>query len=294
MSHSPKREAPIIASFFQVTNSLGSGTFGDVYEAIDLRTNARVAIKVEPVAAKFPQLVYEYRVLQELTSVHGFPRVHWFCREKDINILIMQKLGESVEHMRVRKGGSLPIKVVVTIAIQVLERLQACHIRGIVHRDLKPDNLIFGADAAARRATLFLIDFGLCKRVLEAHTGRHIPFRSGKNLTGTPRYASLRAHSGCEQSRRDDLESLGYVLVFLALGSLPWQGIARPPGCKDKSYRAIADVKRGTDLEQLCAHLPRAFAATINYAKSLEFEDMPNYAYLDGIWREAVESDGPK
>lgn len=278
-------EPTVIASFFRVTNILGSGSFSKVFEAVDTRTNAHVAVKLEAANATHPQLVYEYNVLNELKNAHGIPRVYWFSEEDSQNVLIMQKLGANLEQLRLKHGGRLPLPVVADIARQALERLEACHAKAFVHRDVKPENFAFGTKT--RRHLLYLIDFGLCKRLLDKR-GVHIHQRSGKHLIGTPRYASLNTHAGLEQSRRDDVEALAYMLVFLAKGSLPWQGITTPED--DKTYQTIARVKRDTPLEVLCADLPKAFRAMITYARQLEFTAMPDYTLLYSWW---LEVEGP-
>lgn len=302
-----------IASFFRVERELGAGTFGAVFEAVDVRTSGKVAIKLEPVDAKYPQLVYEARIMQELGACTGIPRLYWFGQDAQHNVLIMQKLAYSVEALRVHLASAapgpgdavagaqhrnddnddpkqaLPLPWVLFIARQALQRLHDIHVRGFVHRDIKPDNWMVGQDAT-KAPLLYLIDFGLTKRVVDPTSQRHIPHRTGKSLTGTPRYASLHAHDGEEQSRRDDLEALGYMLVFLAKGALPWQGLGRRHGPGSRAhYRAIAERKRSTDLAALCDGLPSAFAETIAYARRLRFADMPDYGYLEGVWERAVQ-----
>jgi serine/threonine protein kinase len=133
----------VIASFFRVHRCLGTGSYGEVYEAVDERTRARVAVKLEPADADFPQLVYEHRVLKELGTSHGFPRVLWFESNNDFNVLVMQKLGPSVEDVRVRNGGTLPVDSVMNIGRQVLERLACCHAKGLAYRDMKPQNVLY-------------------------------------------------------------------------------------------------------------------------------------------------------
>jgi len=131
----------------------------------------------------------------------------------------------------------------------------------------------------SRRADLvYVIDFGLSKRFEDARTRVHIPYRENKQLTGTPRYASINAHLGIEQSRRDDLESLGYVLLYFLRGSLPWQGLKAPN--KKRKYKLISDTKLGTSLEHLCRGVPDEFRMYMEYCKALRFTDKPDYSFL--------------
>jgi serine/threonine protein kinase len=275
----------VIASFFRLQSRIGKGSYGEVYDAVDVRTNASVAVKLEPVTARFPQLLYEYRVMQELGNQHGFPRVLWFETAGDYNVLIMQKLGRSVEDDRTLNGGTLPLDRVTAIGRQALERLSACHALGFAYRDIKPQNFLFGARPGSN--TLYLIDFGLCKRVVDVDTGTHIAVRTDKKMAGTPRYASLHAHAGVEQSRRDDVEALVYMLVFLVHGKLPWQpkpsaGASSSPA---SMLRRIQSCKQKTSPDKLCAGLPPQFLATLQHAQSLAFDATPDYSYLYDLWR---------
>ena len=262
-----------IAKVFELGAKLGSGAFGDVFSGHDIRTGAEVAVKMEPLDAECPQLVYESRVMQELQAAPGFPRHYWFGREGNYHVLAMQRLGRCLasRYMPVELG------VVQSVARDALARLHTLHAAGFAHRDIKPENFVYGVGAT--KAVLYIIDFGLCKRVAEPRTGRHIPHRLGKSLSGTPRYASTRMHDGEEQSRRDDIEALGYMLVYLVKGGLPWQGL---PAKND--YREAGNLKKKTKLDVLCEGLPPAFAATIKYARELDFSAMPDYIFLRSLW----------
>ena len=125
---------------------------------------------------------------------------------------------------------------------------------------------------------VFLIDFGLAKRYVDPTTKEHIPFREDKQLTGTARYASLHAHLGLEQSRRDDLEALGYMWLYFLKGKLPWQGLAAGDG--DNKYQKIAEAKRTLSLKELCRDVPREFCEYFRIVRALEFDETPDYAAL--------------
>lgn len=131
---------------------------------------------------------------------------------------------------------------------------------------------------------IYIIDFGLAKRYRDPRTHRHIPYVEGKSLTGTARYASINTHLGIEQSRRDDLESLGYVLMYFNRGQLPWQGLKA--NTKKEKYNRIAEKKMSTPVEILCKHFPTEFATYLNYCRALRFDDKPDYAYLRRLFRD--------
>ena len=259
----------VVAEFFEVKGVLGQGAFGIVLEAQDSRTGATVAIKLERIDAEFPQLLYETRILQELAGNRGIPKFIWYGYDNVNNILIVERLNCTLEQLRVREGGRLPVEYLNGIGLQALQRLKIFHDAGFAYRDVKPDNFML------KHKVLHIIDYGLCKRVVDPITGVHIPFRTDKELAGTPRYASIGAHAGEEQARRDDIESFVYMMVFLATGTLPWVS----------KRGSVEAVKLETSVDALCAGLPPAWAATLRYARALEFEQAPNWPKLLDLWR---------
>ena len=262
----------VLAKHFLIKKNLGSGSFGQVLEAVDVRTNAHVAIKVEPANARDPQLLYEHKIMRVLEGCEGFPRSLIFMYDDAYNYLVMERLNVSVEQLADCHAGLLPVAFLKSVGAQALSRLQTFHAHGFVHRDIKPANLMIYKDL------VYLIDFGLSKRIMDPNTGQHIPFRDHKPLVGTPRYLSANAHDGKEQSRRDDIESLMYVLVFLAKGKLPWQG---------HPSEVVGRLKRDIDISELCAGLPKRFAFTMRYARALRYDEEPDYRMLIDMW--AVE-----
>lgn len=277
-SHELPHTVPaIVGKHFKVQRVLGSGSFGQVVEAMDVRTGARVAAKLEFIDAPAPQLFIEYRILHELRGNVGFPRCYGYIqREADVyDVLIMQKLDKSLEQLREEQGGTLPLKFLQLVAIHALDRLRVIHKAGFVHRDIKPDNFMVSEDM------VYLIDFGLAKRIVDPETGVHVPNERVARTVGSERYTSVRAHDHWQQSCRDDLESLAYMLVYLAKGSLPWQR------CHGVAFDDIARVKAAMKIEDVCSGLPAAFANTLRAARELAFEDMPDYLKLGAIWETA-------
>lgn len=162
------------------------------------------------------------------------------------------------------------------------------HSKSFIHRDIKPDNFLMGL---GRRANLVnIIDFGLAKKYRDPKTHIHIPYRENKNLTGTARYASINTHLGIEQSRRDDIESLGYVLMYFLRGSLPWQGLKA--ATKKQKYEKISERKMGTPIEVLCRGYPSEFVTYFQYVRSLRFDDKPDYSYLRKLLRDLFVAEG--
>lgn len=272
---------------------LGSGSFGDIYLAVHEQTGKEFAVKMESSRCKHPQLLYEAKLLRHLQGGTGIANVYYADLEGEFNVMVMDLLGPSLEDLFNYCNRKLSLKTVLNLADQMLDRVEYLHSKNFIHRDIKPDNFLIGAGKKNR--TLFLIDFGLAKRYRDPRTHQHIPYKENKNLTGTARYASVNAHLGLEQSRRDDLESVGYVLVYLLAGSLPWQGLKA--NTKHEKYQRIMDKKMSTSIEALTRGLPTEFAKYFTYVKALKFDDRPDYAYLKQLFtdlysREGYESNG--
>ena len=169
----------------------------------------------------------------------------------------------------------------------MLDRLEFIHRKNIIHRDIKPDNFTIGMDNKSH--IIYALDFGLSKKFRSSRTHQHIKFSVNKKLTGTARYASINALKGCEQSRRDDLEAIGYVFMYFLRGSLPWQGL-HVHKYEDR-YKKILAKKRETTAEELCKGFPNEFVYYINYTRNLEFEADPDYEYLRGLLLSILEKE---
>ena len=170
------------------------------------------------------------------------------------------------------------MKTVLMLADQMISRIEWVHNKNFIHRDIKPDNFLMGIGRHCNK--VFMVDFGLAKKYRDSRTRQHIPYREDKNLTGTARYASVNAHMGIEQSRRDDMESLGYVLMYFNRTALPWQGLKA--ATKKQKYEKISEKKMSTPVDVLCKGYPAEFAMYINYCRGLRFEEAPDYMYRRG------------
>ncbi|KAH7577692.1 hypothetical protein JRO89_XS01G0285700 [Xanthoceras sorbifolium] len=365
----------VIGGKFKLGRKIGSGSFGELYLGVNVQTGEEVAVKLEPVKTKHPQLHYEsklYMLLQggskyfslaqthyvlthEILCTHscsciswdrvklmqqqnilqavsnkfwfffdeaGIPHLKWFGVEGDYNIMVIDLLGPSLEDLFNYCNRKFSLKTVLMLADQLINRVEYMHSRGFLHRDIKPDNFLMGLGRKANQ--VYVIDYGLAKKYRDLQTHKHIPYRENKNLTGTARYASVNTHLGVEQSRRDDLESLGYVLMYFLRGSLPWQGLKA--GTKKQKYDKISEKKVSTPIEifgqsfsklgvltlgwllpglifgpvlawhdgqqVLCKSYPSEFVSYFHYCRSLRFEDKPDYSYLKRLFRDLFIREG--
>ncbi|XP_073038122.1 casein kinase 1-like protein 10 isoform X1 [Primulina eburnea] len=278
----------VVGGKFKLGRKIGSGSFGELYLGVNIQTGEEVGIKLESVKTKHPQLHYESKIYMLLQGGTGIPNLKWFGVEAEYNVMVIDLLGPSLEDLFNYCNRKLSLKTVLMLADQLINRVEYMHSKGFLHRDIKPDNFLMGLGRKANQ--VYVIDYGLAKKYRDLQTHKHIPYRENKNLTGTARYASVNTHLGVEQSRRDDLESLGYVLMYFLRGSLPWQGLKA--GTKKQKYDKISEKKMLTPIELLCKSYPSEFISYFHYCRSLRFEDKPDYSYLKRLFRDLFIREG--
>ncbi|KAI3691153.1 hypothetical protein L2E82_49372 [Cichorium intybus] len=278
----------IVGDKYKLGRKIGSGSFGEIFLATHVDTHEIVAVKMENRQTKHPQLLYEAKLYNYLQGIVGIAGIHWSGVDIQDNVLVLDLLGPSLEDLFVYCGRKFSLKTVLMLADQMLTRIELMHAKGFLHRDLKPDNFLMGLGRKANQ--VYVIDFGLAKRYRDPTTSCHIPYKANKNLTGTARYASCNTHLGIEQSRRDDLESLGYVFLYFLRGSLPWQGLKG--ATKKQKYDKICEKKVATPIEVLCKNHHVEFASYFHYCRSLTFEQRPDYGFLKRLFRDLFTREG--
>ena len=269
-----------------ITKYINSGSFGDVYEGKDKHTNELVALKI-PIKTEnkdgMSSLLEEAKVYKNIMKRDKGIASMKVMKYKDRKIIVMDLLGASLETI-LAKHKKLGLKSVIYLAIKLLEILKYVHSCGYIHRDIKPDNFVIGYTDSKK---LYCIDFGLAKKYI-GKNGNHIDFSDEKKFCGTARYASIAAHESCEQSRKDDLESLGYILVYLYKGKLPWQSIKH----KDKTerYKLIGEKKKNITEEELCSNMPKEFMVFLKFVRNLEFDEKPPYTAFIRMFTKLYDS----
>jgi casein kinase 1/casein kinase 1 epsilon len=271
---------------YTITKYISSGSFGDVFEARNKKTNELVALKI-PIKTEErdgqQSLLDEARIYKNIADPKKGVANMKITTCKDKKIIVMDLLGASLESLlsRHKKFG---LKTVIALAIKMIEIIRYIHSCGYLHRDIKPDNFVVGYE---NKQDIFCIDFGLAKRFIRKN-GDHVPYSEKKKFCGTARYASIAAHNHCEQGRKDDLEAIGYILVYLYKGKLPWQGIKHKD--KKERYRLIGEKKEAISEEDLCMNMPKEFVVFLKYARNLDFDEKPHYSTLKKMFIKLYES----
>ena len=277
MSIASSIENKIYFSKYKADSKIGQGSFGKIYAAHNINNGELYALKLEKRNGGGRSLLETETYILCYLKGEGIPSIKSYGFSGEFNILVMELLGKSLETLFQENNCKFSLKTVCMLADQMITRLEYIHKKYILHRDIKPDNFTIGRGKQSH--IIYLIDFGLSKKYRSSKGNHeHIKYSENKRLIGTARYASINALKGCEQGRRDDMEALGYVLMYFLRGSLPWQGLKLNKG--DDRYKKIYETKKSTTPEELCVGYPRQFCEYVKYTRSLSFEQEPDYNYL--------------
>ncbi|GMQ00644.1 hypothetical protein CsSME_00047645 [Camellia sinensis var. sinensis] len=276
---------------YKIDRKLGKGGFGQVFVGRRVsggndRTTGPGAVEV---ALKFEHRnskgcnygpPYEWQVYNTLGGSHGVPRVHYKGKQGDYYVMVMDMLGPSLWDVWNSSGQSMSSEMVACIAVESLSILEKMHSRGYVHGDVKPENFLLGQPSTSQEKKLFLVDLGLATKWRDSSNGQHVDYDQRPDMfRGTVRYASVHAHLGRTASRRDDLESLAYTLIFLLRGRLPWQGYQGD----NKSF-LVCKKKMATSPEILCCFCPAPLKQFLEIVVNMKFDEEPNYSKLISLF----------
>ncbi|CAD8158351.1 unnamed protein product [Paramecium octaurelia] len=274
----------IYANRFVMKKKLSQGSFGMVYQVYDRATNAECALKVELEENQEKKtLEREITMLIQLENVEGIPKLIWYGFEGQTQLMALQLLGKDLAYyLKLYKKFSF--KCCLQVAYDCIDILKNIHKRFIIHRDLKPENIMMSIDLNQ----IYIVDFGVSKIYFEAD---HIPFRQDKDFIGTLRYASIAAHKGQELGRKDDLESLFYVIFYFLRGNLPWQNI---PVEDSERNRIVGEMKQTISVQELTAMKCPEFIKIFQYIRKLKFDEQPDYEFIKDLLVEAAKNNNIK
>jgi hypothetical protein len=262
----------LINKKYRILGKIGEGSFGFIYKGENIRTREQVAIKVEPIEHELKLLKNESVIYQYLNNIPGVPSVKWYGKDEKNYYMVINLLGVSLQS--IKNNSTFSLCSVLQIGIQIIILLKTIHEKGLVHRDIKPDNFLLGLNN--QRKQIYIIDFGLCKSYM--NNDKHNPIKKTNSLIGSLTYASINTHNCNELSRRDDMESLGYMLAFFYLGTLPWQQLT------SENINIIKQLKQDITINE---KLPEVLVNYIKNVRSLEYEEKPNYfLIIDNFKRE--------
>jgi len=278
----------IIFKKYEIKKKLGMGSFSSVYLVNDVKSNEKYAIKLgEKNSTSGVLLTSEAKILKKL-QVLGFPKFEFFGTQNEYNILIMELLGQSLEKIFEMQNKLFSIKTACMLGIQMIDRIEYLHYKKLLHGDIKPANFTLGLNSKSH--IVHLIDFGFSKRYWRSERKCHIPFIKSKQFVGNPRFCSLNILRKFEFSRRDDLESIGYVIMYFIKGRLPWQNVKAYN--IDDAIRKVSEKKLIISVKELCAGFPPELTTFISYTRNLEFTEAPDYNYLRYLLKSIIKKSG--
>lgn len=254
----------MLVNKYNLIEKINEGTFGTIYKGINIRSNEYVAIKVETNIDLLNSLKNEARIYHYLGKIDGFPQLKWFGKQNELTYLVVDLLGSSLKQI-IKNYKVLRLKSVLQLGIQMISRIQNLHEKKLIHRDIKPDNFLIGLNNNSNK--LYLIDFGFCKNFMK--NNNHMNFIKTTKIIGTLNFVSLNVQNYFQPSRRDDIESCIYIILYLYFGKLEWEYLS--------DEFSIYKLKEQLTIQE---DVPMFIKIMLCYVRELLFDEIPDYKYL--------------
>lgn len=271
----------LIYGIYRLIQKIGEGAHGVIFSAINVIHEDKYALKFEKIDDHIELLKQEGLILAYLKSP-GIPYVITYGVSNSWYVLVMELLGRSLENYLQNCNGKFSVKTTVMIAHQMIDRLEHIHNKHLIHRDIKPENFVFGL--GENENTLYMIDFGLAEQYRSSKTHLQLPFKTEEGFTGTRTYSSIFAMLECRQSRKDDMESFGYILLYLLKGSLPWGRLEIED--EEEKWKQTLQMKLFLNVKESFKGFPSQFEEIFNYVRGLLYIEDPNYNYIRSLLNE--------
>jgi len=277
-----KKITKMIGGKYRLIEMIGEGAFGAVLKGEHVHNNEKVAIKIEKKTSPVNMLKNEskiYLMLNKEDSVGGFPNLKWFGKDEQFYYMVLELLGESLVSFKSTSSSdlSIPLPIVAKIGVQIIQRIKSVHQKGLIHRDIKPDNFLFGLGRNSQ--TVYLIDFGFCKNYVTPEGDHILKGAQTSGVIGTPNFVSVNAHEFLQTSRRDDIESAIYVLIYLFLPLAQWRKVFKEDMTNDQ-IKMVKMQMRSSNHPFLSG---TPFREALMICDALKYDEEPNYARLSDI-----------
>ena len=277
----------VIFNKFRIEKVISEGIFGEIYLVKNEKTNKYYAMKTENNDSNIKILEQEgYNLF--LLKGFGIPQLISYGKIKNYDILIQELLGKSLNELFIENNSQFSMKDICLISIQLIDRVEWVHSKTLIHRDIKPENFLLGSN---NPNIIYLTGFGLCTKYCSSKSGKHIMPGFRGTFSGTIKYSSANAQRGNQLSRRDDLESLGYTLLYFMKGKLPWMNLNQNNNEKE-AYIKTYSMKKFMPVERLCKGAPSEIQDYFKYVRQLKFKEEPNYEYLRNLFINLLKKNG--
>jgi len=261
----------IVGNKYKIIKQIGSGSFGDIFEGVNMRTSEKVAIKMEAISNQLKLLKHESNIYRILSNVDGIPKIKWYGKDDVYYYMVIDLFGKSLQDL-LDKTKKMSLKLVLQIGINILTILMKIHDSGFIHRDIKPENFLLTLNNPTK---VFLIDFGISKPYII--NNKHIVCKMTHQFIGTPNFASINTHNFYEQSRRDDLEALAYMLIYFYFGELEWTDTKISFLDKEEENNFVKNKKKELINNE---NVPGVLMDYYKNVVNLEFDENPDYKQL--------------